>query len=738
MSFKPFKYTLLAACCGTALLLPFLSFAETAPANKTKRTEIHFSADQVEENSETKVITATGNVNILRQGTSLKADKIVYDRKNDIITAVGNVSIVQPDGTTVFADDAQLEDKMSKGTVHEVKMILADESRVAARRIKQSENKNKYFFYGVYSPCDICQENPSPLWQIKAKKITHDAAAKDVYYQDAFIQIKDIPVFYTPFMSHPDPTVKRRSGLLPPTMRSTSYLGTAIEIPYFWNISDHEDLTFSPILSTDQGIIPGGSYRKMFYNGDLSVSGTYMKDKDTDEKRYNLFMKGRYEINDFWLANMDINYASDGSYLKDMSLPGKTETWLTSNIAFERFDGRDYAAIEAYSYKLVSYSLREYHLSEFEARDYSKPYILPLITYENISEPYSNGAYFKNTVSMASVYRERDETNTQRATMINSWNLPYTSPYGEKYKFVASVKSDLYYVDKYINNQDDTYTGSVGRIFPQAGVEWRLPFVKATETSRQIIEPVIVAVAAPNGGNKINKIPNEDSLNAQLDDTNILNLDRYDGYDRNDTGSRISYGINWSSYGNVIGRTSMFIAQSYYFEKDESFSESLGDNSHLSDYVGRIYASPSSYLDLNYRFRIDRSNFEFKYNEVNARIGTDILSAYIAFTSINGRNDNRADSGLYFFDDYRERKELYTSVQAKISRDWRITAYNRQDLTADSDGSLEHGGELIYEDECFKLIFNIHKYNSTDPDYDDSYEYSATFLLKTLGGIGSN
>ncbi len=93
---------------------------------------------------------------------------------------------------------------------------------------------------------------------------------------------------------------------------------------------------------------------------------------------------------------------------------------------------------------------------------------------------------------------------------------------------------------------------------------------------------------------------------------------------------------------------------------------------------------------------------------------------------------------LYFFDDYRERKELYTSVEAKVSRDWTITAYNRQDLTKKSQGSLEHGGSIIYEDECFKLVFDVHKYNSTDPDYKDSYEYSATFLLKTLGGIGSN
>ena len=162
---------------------------------------------------------------------------------------------------------------------------------------------------------------------------------------------------------------------------------------------------------------------------------------------------------------------------------------------------------------------------------------------------------------MASIYRERDETQTQRATMINSWNLPYTSPFGEKYRFMASVKSDLYYIDNYYNPYNQNYTGATGRIFPQAAVEWRLPFVNATETSRQILEPTIVAVAAPNGGNKIDKIPNEDSLNAQLDDSNILDIDRYSGYDRNDTGSRISYGLNWSAYGNILGRTSSFFGQ---------------------------------------------------------------------------------------------------------------------------------------------------------------------------------
>ena len=726
------KLYIFALCLITPVMLTLFSKAKAED-----RVPIYFSADEVEEDSKTGIITARGDVNISREGMTLKADTLSYDRKNDILTADGNISIMHPDGVVVFSDHAELSEKMTKASISEVKAILADESRLAAKRIKQTSEKDKHFFYAVYSPCDVCQENPKPLWSIKARKITHDVSNQDVYYRSAFLNIKDVPVLYTPFLSHPDPTVKRRSGFMPPSLASNKYLGSAIELRYFFNLSDHEDLLLSPIFSTDQNIVFGGRYRKMLYSGELDMSGTIMRDRKTDENRGNINAKGRYEFNDLWVGKMDINYASDGAYLKDLSLAGKTETWLTSTISAERFKGRDYTSIEGYSYKLVSYSLRTSNFNEYKNREYSKPYILPLATYEIVSDPSSIGSYFKNTFNMASIYREHDGTQTQRGTMINSWNLPYTSPFGEKYRLVASVKSDLYYIDDYLNSYNETYTGAVTRVFPQLGLEWRLPFVRATESSRQILEPTIVAVAAPNGGNKINKIPNEDSLNAQLDDTNILSLDRYAGYDRNDTGSRISYGINWSAYGNVIGRTSSFFGQSYYLNDNESFNRSLGNDSNFSDYVGRIFAAPNSYIDFNYRFRLDKNNFNIKYSEINSRVGTSMLSAYISFISISGRNKNAPDSGLYFFDDYKERKELYTAINAKLSRDWSLSIYNRQNLSKKDRKSLEHGGRLIYEDECFKLIFNTHKYNSTDPDYDDGYEFSVTFLLKTLGSVGS-
>ena len=79
---------------------------------------------------------------------------------------------------------------------------------------------------------------------------------------------------------------------------------------------------------------------------------------------------------------------------------------------------------------------------------------------------------------------------------------------------------------------------------------------------------------------------------------------------------------------------------------------------------------------------------------------------------------------------------MYTSVKASLTRDWSVSVYNRQDLSG-SGKSLEHGGNLIYEDECFKFITTVKKYNSNDPSLDNNYEFNFTFYLKTLGGVGA-
>ena len=692
--------------------------------------DIYFSANEIQNDNNTDVITALGDVYIIRSDATLKADKVTYNQKLDVITASGNVSLVDQDNNVMFADEMVLQDKMSKGTISKLKVVMRDESRIWADRVKTLKNDDKVMYNAVYTPCDCCSmkgKDQEPLWKITADKIRQDVANKNVYYKNAVLKVKDVPVFYTPFLSHPDPSVKRRSGFLMPTYGSSGYLDTYIRPGYFWAIDDQSDLTFSPYLSLKRGVVPFATYRAYSDKGELTVQGSVLKDNDDDKTRGNLFVKSRYEIDENWLATLDAKYVSDTLFLKDLSLPEKTDAWLTSNVKFEYFDSRDYAAIESYYFKMISYDLRTTQLRD----KYDASYVLPLLDYEKYDQLTDSGLYTRNVFNFASVVHDDDTASTQRGTMINEVVLPYTSRFGEKIRLVGSVKSDFYYVDDYLNADNQYFTGTAARVFPQLGAEWKLPFIKANDESRQILEPVVVAVAAPNDSNKIDKIPNEDSQNAYLDDTNVLDLDRYSGYDRNDTGSRISYGLNWSSYGNILGRTQAFVAQSYYFNEEESFSESMGNKSHLSDYVGRIYANPSDFLDLNYRFRLDKDDMDIRYSELAASVGPRMLKTYVSYIYLNDKD--YAES----YNKESERHELYTSVTAQLTRDWSVKVYNRQDLSSGKSYSLEHGGSLIYEDECISLTGNIQRYDSNDPDVENDYEFSISFLLKTIGGVGS-
>lgn len=706
--------------------------------SKKKKTdeeqEVYFSADELETDEDNEIIKASGDVVVVRGKFRLVADTLWYDQKNDKVVAEGNVVVTDIDGSVLHTDKITLTDKLKRAEVNKVKVIMRDESRIWADSFVKKPSNNKQMRHASYTACDMC-EGKSPLWQVDARKVNYDAEGQNINYNDAVLRVKNVPVFYTPFLSHPAPEVKRRSGLLMASMGSSSYLGRYVQPVYFWNVSDQTDLILSPYFTSDRDVVLNGKYRQYFYKGEINAEGSFLKDDGHyKNKKYekhkrpghrgNLFLKGRYEINDYWVSHLDLNYTSDVFYLKDMGFEGEDEAWLTSKLSFERFEGRDYAAIEGYYYRLNSLNLKRL----YDRADRKMPLIAPYMEYEHISDPDKYGSYFKTNLSEASVYSE-DNEESHRATMINSWELPYISNYGEQYKFVASLKSDLYYIDDYKYKPNSTFDGNLARVFPQVGVEWRLPFVRATDDTRQIVEPVVVAAFAPDQENHKYKIPDEDSADIEFDDANILSLDRYAGYDRNDTGSRVSYGFNWNSYGNIMGHTSAFIAQTYRISSDSTFMEAMDENDRISDYVGRVYASPAKYLDLNYRFRLDKDDYELKYSELGAKVGTDILNVYTSYIYLEPNQNSYYKT--------KERKEVYFKVASKLTKNWSVSVYDRIDLTDENRGQLENGGRIIYEDECLQLAFTAKKHYYDDPSFDDDYEFGVSFFLKTLGGFGS-
>ena len=103
-----------------------------------------------------------------------------------------------------------------------------------------SMKKGKYFNKSIFTICNY-RENDKCLGQFKQLKCCM-IVKKTIYYDNAVIKVYDIPVLYIPKLSHPDPTVDRRSGFLTPSFSDTKNLGAGLSIPYFWAINQDKNL----------------------------------------------------------------------------------------------------------------------------------------------------------------------------------------------------------------------------------------------------------------------------------------------------------------------------------------------------------------------------------------------------------------------------------------------------------------------------------------------------------------
>ena len=150
-------------------------------------------------------MTATGHVEIARGDRILLADKVVYDRNKDIATATGHVALLDDTGSVFFVEKIEVTGDLKEGLAEEVRVLLNDKSRMAGRAFRRRPNNIADLFQAVYSPCDSCT-GQNPLWQIKAQEVRYDRDAQMVYYDNAWIEFDGVPVFYTPYLAHPDPT----------------------------------------------------------------------------------------------------------------------------------------------------------------------------------------------------------------------------------------------------------------------------------------------------------------------------------------------------------------------------------------------------------------------------------------------------------------------------------------------------------------------------------------------------
>jgi LPS-assembly protein len=710
--------------------LPGLSPAATAPS----KSPVNFTADQVTYDKTGNIVTASGHVRALQNGQTLYADKIILNRNTNTATAIGHVALVQPGGDTVFARHAILSHGMKDAVMQGVAARLAQNARLIANGGERYNGKIDELAKVVYSACNLCKTNPhaAPTWQIRARSATRDLEHKMIEFRDASLEFYGIPVFYTPYLSQPDPSVKRQSGLLIPTIGTTSKLGPFVTVPYYIVLGPSSDITLTPILATKQGPAARVEYRRAFNDGTLNIN--LSGGQDHGHFGNSVFANGTFDLNQDWRAGFAYNRASNPSYLNDFNvLPNAS--FLTSTIYVEGFSSGAYARLDAQTFQGLVASVSQNKL----------PIVAPHGQYAFLSNQDSWGGQFSLNADFFNVLRNIG-TNTQRLAVLPGYAVPFTLPYGvlgrARFELITAA-----YTAAHLDLQPN-YSGiesaGTARAEPYGAVYLHWPLIRQTaHLGSQLIEPEVQLVTAPNIGTSQNaRIPNEDSLDLEFSDANLFDLNRYPGIDRLEGGTRVDYALHAAWYLPKGALLDGMLGQSYRLHKDNNYLPASGLTDNVSDIVSRITLAPAPYLDLTYRTRLSHTDLGARMIDATATVGTRLLNftggylysntdPYVLYDTPSTPSVNTNPPVGYFTP-----RHEFTINAATSFGPWTFGAGTQRNLqTGNFDEANFNAG---WQNDCFgaSLIY-VQRFTSFNLDT-GSTAVLLQFTFKTLGNVGFN
>lgn len=677
-------------------------------------------ADQVDYDHENNTVTAIGHVEIAQGDTIVLADVATYDIDEDKVTASGHLSMLNPSGDVYFADEMELKDDMKSGVIEQLKGRLSDNSILVAAKAHKLDEQHTELFKAAYTPCKCEDEEgqpKNPTWSIKAGYVMVDQQDQEIRYNDATFDALGLPIAYTPYFSNPTPGAPNESGLLMPTFMQSTNIGAVYKQPIYYAIAPDRDLTLTPIYTSLNGPVLASEYRQKFDSGLLDLMGSAADAPATNaagtpiaghELRGNIDGRGDFKLSDNYDWGFNIRRASDDTYLHLYNF--SDEPFLISKIYAEgfRFAGdndRTYASVQGLSFQGLT------------GLDNPKaiPVILPLTEAAWQSDP---GIYHSRVTldgNLMALYRQSGD-ESRRLSGTAGWKLPYITEDGEVIQFSATLRSDIYDVSNVTLVDGRTFGGVVGREIPQASLLWRYPFINRFGTSSLLLEPIIEADVAVGGGNP-GKIPNEDSLVPEFNDTNLFSPNRFAGLDRVETGAGMSYGLHGQAQLYSDKYIDWLLGQHYRFYNDANFPFASDLNSHFSDYVGKIGATYQPFT-LAYRFRFDKETLSATRSEVDAGFNEYPFSFNASYLSL--RNDPVLAS-----------KETITgSAGLNLDKEWSWNVTGSRDLMLGQTDTFTTG--LAFKNECVNLTTMVGKDYTFLQDIKPALTFWFTISLKNL------
>ncbi len=681
------------------------------------------TADQIVYDRDLNLISARGHVEADQAGRVLMADALSYNLKQDVIIATGHVSFTETTGEVTYADYMEVTGDMKDATTRGIRILLIDDSRMAGTFGRRTDGDLTVLDKAIYTACKPCAEDPdrTPVWAIKGERLIHDQQSHLIEYENAWLEVGGIPVAYTPYMSTADPTIKRASGWLPPSVLNNNILGTGVRTPYFQVIDAAQDITLTPMLTTNNDVMMGATYR---YKDADAEAKTVISATDLQAPNYS----GRstigwhidasllYDLDENWRAGYQLQRASNENYLPTIDI-FSPKPYLTVRPYVENFTYSNYFAVEAYSFQTLSST----PLPAGATPLVKDPIVFPLMTYSYVSDPDAWGGYWSLDTHAAALSRLTGSNDRQINTQ-TSWHLPIGLDDGELYRVTATVRADAYNSDHVTTTVAGTQNAS--RVVPDLAVDWRYPFTRFDSHSTQTLTPIVMVAVSPNSGNS-SKIPNNDSLDFELDDWNIFSPTPSSGYDRLVTGPRVAYGGEYTVTNRGGQSADILVGQSYQSHPQTELPQGTGLGSDYSDIVGRVEISPSTDVVMQYRFRLDHDNLTLRRSEVSTSLGPKPLNLNLGYVFYDRLSPTSP---------FTAREQMSATLSAQVTHYWSTQFYTIQNLGATA-GPLQTGGRITYEDECFLVTADAGSLHTTSAVFSVGHYFNLRIIFKTLGQL---
>ncbi len=606
---------------------------------------------------------------------------------------------------TLLTDDPKLfqEDALTPTTIIDPKFTAARGD--AAAVIFEGQGK-KRLKKARYTTCEAGVDD----WYIKANEIELDDFTQSGSATNAYVEFKGVPLLYTPWISFSFNN-ERKSGLLAPTVGSTSRSGFETVVPYYINIAPNMDATVGLRYLSKRGLQLQSEFRYLGENYSGISSIEYLNDDDlTEQQRYFVNFNHRHTLGRGWSAGYNIEKVSDDEYFSDMS----TRIISTSRVNLPQAGRIDYVG-DVWRFNGL---VQKYQTLDEINFPYER---LPQLTLTANKEwdyltadLYSQWTYFD---------LNKDATAAptgNRLTVYPSISAPLTNPYG-----FITPKFGIHATHYEVNDNDFTVNGqnisnnADSRTLPifslDSGLYFERDFDVVKNSYTQTIEPRLFYVYIPNEDQDL--LPVFDSGLSDLNMTTLFTENQFTGDDRVNNANQLSLALTSRMIDSATGieRFSTTVGQRYFFTDQKV---TLPGGSAARDNSSDIIAAMTARL--SNKWKLDAF---WQYNtDDDGIVRTNLLARY------NPEPGKLLNAGYRYTQQFLE--QVNVSGQWPLSRGW--YAVGRMNYSIREKTLIESLAGLEYDAGCWQGRAVVQRVETATADAN----YGLFFQLE-LGGLAS-